>query len=244
MLGRSHVISGLAGASILLSATPTLTNHLPTATAGVAIIAGSAILPDIDHPGATVSRSLPPVTQMFSQIVASASGGHRKGTHSIFGWVVFGLLAYCLSLWHVVIPSFSVFGYPVAIGDTAIGLGLLAGFLAAISLTALHLDPLGVPSYVVAFVMLIVGSKGDIDPILVGLFVTYGTMIHSVFGDCLTTEKVPLLYPLSKKQIGLPVLGKTGSGLESLYVLVLTVLIVVAPSLVPWIQSNYVSWLQ
>ncbi|WP_262925695.1 metal-dependent hydrolase [Kocuria atrinae] len=71
---------------------------LPVGDAGVVtgalICAGAALLPDIDHPSGTVARSLPPFSGWLARIVSRLSGGHRRGTHSVIGLLVFTLLAW------------------------------------------------------------------------------------------------------------------------------------------------------
>lgn len=241
MLGRSHTISGIAAASLILTFTQVGTNGPTRAATAIALIAGSAILPDIDHPGATISRSIPPVSQAISRVVSRLAGGHRKGTHSILGWNVFGILAGFTSLWHLTIPAFTVIAFDVPSIVVAPGLGIIAGFLAGIALAALHLDPGGVPGWIIALLMVGVGSISGLSPILAGVLVSVGCMVHAVFGDGLTTQGVPYLYPFIKTNFRFPVLGKTGSQKETIYVVILGVFAImvplIQPVIIPWIQG-------
>jgi len=87
MLGKSHLLVGAAG-YLTIGQTALVAighGHLGPGeiAAGTVVCAGAAMLPDIDHPGATVSRSLGPVTWTISRFVSRVAGGHRKGTHSI-----------------------------------------------------------------------------------------------------------------------------------------------------------------
>ncbi len=240
MLGRSHVVSGLAGASLILTFTD-LSDRPEVAATTVALVAGSAILPDIDHPGATISRSLPPVTQVLSRLVSMVSGGHRKGTHAIIGWLSFGLVAFMLASWQWEAPALTLGMLKLPAGMVSPGLGLIAGFLAGIALTALHLDPGGVPGWVVAIVMGGIAARADMDPSVVGALVTVGCAIHVVVGDGLTPQGVRYLYPFIKTRFRFPVLGKAGSQREIMYVTVLAAIAVIAPLfqtvVIPWTQA-------
>src|ERR1022692_2944317 len=86
MLGRDHA---LTGAFVFAALGPTL--HVTGAhlAAGVALTAGAGVLPDIDHPDSTISRSFGFLTEAFAWLVDRLSGGHRRGTHSLFGIAVF-----------------------------------------------------------------------------------------------------------------------------------------------------------
>ena len=84
-MGRTH---GTSGAVAFLAAIPLLHQaglSLTPLTVPVAALAaaGAATLPDLDHPQATVSRSLGLVTVWLSRLVAWCTGGHRGGTHSL-----------------------------------------------------------------------------------------------------------------------------------------------------------------
>lgn len=107
MMGPSHAACG-AAAWVALTADYTITlagaavpvgfGLLPVGDAGVLtgalICAGAALLPDIDHSGGTVSRSLPPFSRWLARLVVGLAGGHRRGTHSLIGLGVFVLLAW------------------------------------------------------------------------------------------------------------------------------------------------------
>ncbi|HEY0805295.1 MAG TPA: metal-dependent hydrolase [Pseudonocardiaceae bacterium] len=105
--GPTHAVMGLAawGAVALLAGSRGIPVDVPTWLAGAALTSGAALLPDLDHPPATVSRSFGPVTKVVSHGVDFASvsiynltrlkgdphrnGGHRTFTHT----VVFAALA-------------------------------------------------------------------------------------------------------------------------------------------------------
>lgn len=233
MLGRSHTISGLAAASICLTLNP---QPVPTIIATTALVAGAAIAPDLDHSGATISRSLPPLTKVVSHGVNIISGGHRKGTHSVVGWLILGVLAYFASLWHVTIPEIDSAVLTIHETTLNMGAGLLIGFMAGIALTALHLDPGGVPGWFVAAGMAIMGFLVAMNPLIIAVCMAGGAAVHSVAGDMLTTEGVPLLYPFITTNLRVPILGDTGSTREKAYVISLTAVAVAFPVI------YYIGW--
>src|SRR5699024_12320128 len=60
--------------------------------AGAVVATGAALLPDIDHPGATVSRSGGLLTRPLSRAVSRAAG-HRGGNHTPLAVAAFTALA-------------------------------------------------------------------------------------------------------------------------------------------------------
>src|SRR5688500_2273849 len=86
MMAPQHALTGAVAWSVVvatqqLSATVLL--------AGYVVCAGAALWPDIDHPGSTVSRCLGFGTGALSWVICKLTGGHRRGTHSLFGVAVF-----------------------------------------------------------------------------------------------------------------------------------------------------------
>jgi membrane-bound metal-dependent hydrolase YbcI (DUF457 family) len=108
-MGRSHAVSGgsvwLAGCAALTAAGVAI--DPATIAVGGLVAAGSALLPDMDHPGATVAHALGPATRLAARGVSwlgdwlrdhtcgccttSTTGGHRTITHTAVGAVVAGL---------------------------------------------------------------------------------------------------------------------------------------------------------
>jgi membrane-bound metal-dependent hydrolase YbcI (DUF457 family) len=95
--GPTHAVMGLSawGAVSLLAVTHGLPMDAQTWLAGAALTSGAALLPDLDHPPATVSRSFGPVTEVASRGVDAISVGiyntirlkgdpHRNGGHRTF----------------------------------------------------------------------------------------------------------------------------------------------------------------
>lgn len=190
MLGRTHASSGVV---LALAAVPALTSlgvvgNAWTVPLLVAAAAGGAMCPDLDHPRATVARSVGPVTGLLSRFVDQLSGGHRHGTHSLLGAAIFT----------------GITGLLMEIGGLAAG--LWCGFLFAVGFAALQLGFSKRSMLVHTIVSLAVGvllvRLATADALLVPLdLVTWGFGIGYVshlLTDALTKEGVPLLYPLVK----------------------------------------------
>ena len=56
---------------------------LPVLAAGALVSAGAAVLPDIDHPGSSASRTFGPASQLTALGIGTLAGGHRQRTHSL-----------------------------------------------------------------------------------------------------------------------------------------------------------------
>src|SRR3984957_9217773 len=102
MLGRDHALSGAVAFAALA---PALHVHEAFLAAGVVLTAGAGVLPDIDHPDSTISRSFGFLTEWFAWVVDRISGGHRHGTHSLVGIVVFSAGAYFAGLYQLSGPK-------------------------------------------------------------------------------------------------------------------------------------------
>lgn len=192
-MGRTHATSGAV--AFLALVPPLRSAGVEVGGVGVAVgaiaAAGAAMLPDLDHPGASMSRALGPITGLLARLVGFLSGGHRQGTHSILGVAV------------AVAVSVGV----ILAGDVAVGLGL--AFLASLALTALRVKFFKMTA-VHTILCLIVGvaltslSIWDWVPVWsLPWAVGIGVMAHIV-GDCLTKEGCPLLWPLPWRLAVLP----------------------------------------
>ena len=185
MMGRTHALSGAVGMLAVTPAvsavTPSLTPHGPVAlAAGTVVAAGAALLPDLDHPRATVARSLGPVTGALSKVVAAVSGGHRQATHSVAGVLLAaGLFGVAGSAggWWAWVPVTLLAGLAVA----AVGLSKPVAAWAGAGLVVAASAVAGVD----------LGSW-------LGLSVAIGCAAH-LAGDCATVQGCPLLWPWRRR---------------------------------------------
>ena len=182
MMGRTHALSGAAAylAAAPLLAARGLDTSATALLVGAVAAAGAGMLPDLDHPKASIARSMGPVTHVLARGVAWLSGGHRNGTHSILGLAVFTVIA-------VAVCAFG--GWPLAI---------LLALLFSLGLTALDIVRL---SGVVYGVLLAVGTFALMGTTLWELYpvdtipwaVGIGVAAH-IAGDMLTPQRCPLLW--------------------------------------------------
>lgn len=196
MMGSTHAVSGLAAGLALAPVVglDTLTDAALFAT----VVAGYALLPDLDCHGATASRLLGPVTGLGSRALSWCSvrlyqatrgpaeegsrshGGHRHATHCLAFVLLAGGAAAGTSLispW--VVAGWLAFG--VLAAAAALGAWILpaAGITAAVALLADGGDPLAV----------LAGMQG-----WCGLAVAAGTVTHLI-GDGCTVSGVPFFAP-------------------------------------------------
>lgn len=80
MMGRQHVVVG-AGAWLLVA--PSLAVSIPQAIAGTLVAGGAGLLPDVDHPDATIAHTWEPVSVWLAEAVQAIAGKHRSVTHSL-----------------------------------------------------------------------------------------------------------------------------------------------------------------
>lgn len=200
MLGKNHLLVGTAGFLVAGQATSTMLGDPlsgPELICGAVVCAGAAMLPDIDHPQATVARSLGPVTGFLSRVVSKLAGGHRNGTHSLLAlFLVYlgmgALLAWGPEPWTALAVCFFF---------TSLALRTLTeadGFVCA-----------ALSAFIAAGLVLI-----SPDPAWLAFAVAFGHLLHLV-GDVLTPEGVPPLWPVSKVRISIPIVGHTGDWREN-----------------------------
>ena len=207
MLGRDHALLGasaaLAGGQTGWAALGHPALSVGQLAAASAVVAGFALLPDIDEPGSTVSRRFGPVSRAVSEATNKLAGGHRAATHSLlFVGLVFGAmwLAAKHPMADVVTVGLSVM---LSIGMLVPGRfarhGLIFGAVApaaaawAVWTATVHTE------HTWAWLPWAAAA---------------GVALHLV-GDMLTVEGVPLLWPFKWRQ-GVPLLGHTDSLREQL----------------------------
>lgn len=231
MMGSSHALSGAAAWTAATAVAPGAFGIVPldpaSVTAGAVVCAGAALLPDADHPSATIAHSIPVAGSAVAGAVGAATGGHRHGMHSLLAVAVVAACSWWLgTLWWQPtpeLPRFSIGGTLAAVALTAFGTKVLR-----ITRTWFNAWLVGlVAALALAWVM--PEANGWLP-----LCVTLGYAIH-LLGDMLTTGGVPLLWPFRVNPpkavanaplasrlwqrngyFAVPVLGNTGSGVEAI----------------------------
>ncbi|MEU4804906.1 metal-dependent hydrolase [Actinosynnema sp. NPDC023587] len=200
MLGRTHAATGWCAG---LALAPLLGAHtLAQAVVVATVTAGSALIPDLDHPVSRASRLIAPVTGLLSTAVRWTSGAvyqltkgpadedvagvHRHLTHT----VVFAALLGWWTTWWV-----SVTGPWAAV--TALAIAVL-----------LAVDALGdwLVLVVIGVALLWVGRGDPLAELAgitewLGIAIGVGCVVHCL-GDALTLSGCPFLWPI-------PIAGET-----------------------------------
>jgi membrane-bound metal-dependent hydrolase YbcI (DUF457 family) len=201
MLGRSHVVMSGAGyvtAAILVPSLVGQAHVAPLQLAAGTVIAGAGgLLPDLDHPEATISRSIGPLTKVLSRTTNKLMGGHRQGTHSLLFIVALAIGLY-ISLLQ------SDIGKLVSFAIVALGVALLLD-----AFTKLELIERVCGALVIATI-----TSTILTPLLIIPALLIGVALHDA-ADSLTPEGVPVLWPVKTYRFRLP-LVRTGSAGELL----------------------------
>ena len=205
MLGYSHATSGALG---WLAVSPIIGELLgkplgPKELAvGTIACAGAALLPDIDHPQATIAYTFGPISHMVSKGVHAIAGGHRQATHSIGFAVLMGGVCQALTLGGNKASIITMF------------------FLASFAFRGLHLVLPFMP-YAMKNFTVILQAAGMTYLMTkwmpgswwwLGLAVFMGCIIHLI-GDSLTPEGVPWFYP-NRWRLAIPIISHTGNIME------------------------------
>lgn len=225
MMGRSHAISGAAGWLGVCAAAAPLVGRPPVVvtTCGAVVAAAAALLPDVDHPQSTVSRSLGPVTGTIARVVSRASDtirdatcgccttrggdGHRTLTHTAVFAVAAGV---------VVSAAGWVGGHITAAIAVAASIGL-----ASLVVRLRRRTRAAVPALAIAAAAAIAHWGHDVTWWWLGLPVGLGVLLHAL-GDAATHSGAPLLWPLRVRgcrwqRVGTPRWARfrTGSPVET-----------------------------
>lgn len=196
MLGRTHAVTA---ATAWLGVAPPLALTPGQVALGAVLAAGAGMAPDTDMPRSHIGRTYGPVTSWPCQFIERVSGGHRQGTHSFVGVAAFTAAAVAceqaggwprgILIW--ILLGAACRALDIAIpGHQATSAGIHAVTMGAVTLLVLDMDT----SLVLPAVMLV------------------GCVIH-LAGDCLTEERCPLLWPLSKRRVGVG-LAEVGGWVE------------------------------
>jgi membrane-bound metal-dependent hydrolase YbcI (DUF457 family) len=207
MLGQSHAISGALG---WFAIAPAVSAAVGTPLSGSELVigglvtAGAALLPDLDHPQATVSHFLGPVSVAVSRVVNTLAGGHRQATHSL---LFAGLVGAATS------AAGAAFGRDAVL--------VLLFFMAGLALRGLGIAPprknavaAGIAVACEAAVIVWAADRWLPPGVwwwLPGAMVL-GCLLH-VTGDCCTPERCPIFWP-SKKRYGIGIISHTGNFAE------------------------------
>lgn len=202
MMGHTHALSGAVAwfAAAPLVGMVYMPLRLPDLVAGAVICAGAALLPDIDHPSATIAQTYGPITHLLSRGVNAISGGHRHMTHSLlFVALAAGITEGMAMLSPVAVQVFVALLIGFALRGLAIGVpGRRIG--SAVVNAMVNAGLLG------GFALLRVEYRW------IGFAVGLGCLVHLI-GDCITTEGCPLLWP-SLRNFTVPVVPSTGGRVE------------------------------
>lgn len=194
MMGRTHALSGAvayAALAPLLHATPT------QVAVGAVCTAGAALLPDLDHPRASATRALGPVTMGAGWLVRTLSGGHRHGSHSLVG-----------------IGAFAAIGWLCSLGEFASMAALWV--LASLAVRAFRRrDPIA--ERVLVAVVMAGGawwlvSHYDLHAWFLPLSIGLGATAH-LLGDAMTEQGIRPLWPVSRWHMRIATID-TGKGVE------------------------------
>ncbi|HLR94915.1 MAG TPA: metal-dependent hydrolase [Jiangellaceae bacterium] len=230
MMGGHHAISG-AATWLALTGTATIGDRAlgaglldltgPEVLAGAVVATGAALLPDIDHPTATIARSAGAASKLATTAVSSATG-HRGATHTLLAVAVFtlvGALASRLDVsWHV----------PIA-GQVQLGTVIVVTALCAIAVRALKVVRGALLPWVIGLGCGLLAALAAPEttvwlPVAIGL----GALVH-LLGDLATTDGIPFpTWPLVLKpsqraasplwqadgDVAVPILGNAGSARE------------------------------
>ncbi|MCX5066685.1 metal-dependent hydrolase [Micromonospora lupini] len=221
-MGRTHALSGATGWLVGCAALTAITEPVPAhvVVAGAVISAGWALVPDLDHPNATASISLGPVTGAMSWVTAAVSrvvsrvtcgccdgdsDGHRALTHTGAFAVVMGVLL-GVAGWRVGAAA----GVPVV--------GVSAALAVRGLVSRRRRGWLGI--MVVAVAVGATLAEGGPGWWWIGLPAAWGAWAHCL-GDAMTLSRCPLWWPLRVRgcrwqPVGSPrwLRFRTGSGAE------------------------------
>lgn len=199
MMGPTHALSGVAAYLGAAAVADTFITHAgPGELAlGSLLAAGAALAPDLDHHNSTATHTYGFLTGGISRVIRLISGGHRGGTHSILGTAVAVGLAYAASL-------------------SVIATGVVCWVLGGVAARAFGLVSIVYPKVSGATRALIVAAATAalmyfapqavwVLPLAVGI----GWAAH-IAGDCITNMGCPLGWPLSQRNLGLPLVDTDG----------------------------------
>lgn len=241
MMGSNHAISGAAAWIAVTGTTGPVLGILPMEPAGVLtgalLCAGAVMIPDADHPQATIAFSVPGGSAIAG-VVGAATGGHRKGMHSLLAVIIATLAVYFITTGDVLEQlTIHVEQWPVPLPLATIA---IIAACTCFSVKVLKIVSTWPRAWLVGGLLAIATTVLFPDlaswlPLCIGI----GYLTH-IAGDMLTSGGVPLLWPWMPEQpkivrgtflshiwrpngaFALPLLGNTGSWREWVFGLALT----------------------
>lgn len=235
-MGRTHVmLAGTIGFAIAAPLSVHVMGHpmsIGETFAFAATTAGYGILPDLDHPSGTLARLLGPITRSIAVVVHSISGGHRKGTHTI--WMA-GLMVGLVTL------LAARFGNQAEIPIAFVGFYLTAMVL------KLARHPTSGSAEITYLVEASAATAACYFLLDNWTWLPFGVgagVIGHIIGDILTTEGVPILYPLFPRfVVKIPILGHTDGAREHVFAfLLMPVMAYVAAAVVTGNHWYAIDW--
>lgn len=181
MMGKAHVLTGVLAAVVWAQQISATWADLAV---GAIAVTGASLVPDIDCGSSTVSNTFGPVSRALSWMTRKATGGHRRGTHSIGGTAILAL---------VVQTALDHRGTWWSIAVLTVVLSLcMAGPLRLLRIRGWVDDVAPVPIACAA-------AWWEAVPLrLVPAALVIGVSVH-VLGDMITKRGCPVLWPLSRK---------------------------------------------
>jgi membrane-bound metal-dependent hydrolase YbcI (DUF457 family) len=167
---------------------------------GGALACGAGMLPDTDMPRSNFGRTYGPLTRWPCEVVGWAAGGHRQGTHSLLGILVFTVFAVMVARaggWVLAVAVWMLLGA----GCRALGLGGPRTRVVVVHALTMGLVTLG-----------LVVTAVDVGVVFPAA-VLVGCVTH-VAADTLTDGGCPWGWP-SQAGVGVPVFA-TGGPVEPL----------------------------
>ncbi len=192
MIGRTHAASGWCAGLAMAPAVGM--GDIDSALVFASVTTGAALLPDIDHPKAIISRSIGPITGLVSRAFRGLSGtmyrttrtdkdGRGEGTHRflthtlIFSLILGGLVSAVTALGDWVAVAVVAL-LMVLLAAKALGEWVLFVALGAAAIVLVN-DPV---------------NTLESMSVVLGVAVTLGCVVH-ILGDWLTEAPVPMLWP-------------------------------------------------
>lgn len=165
------------------------------------LVAGGALLPDLDTPTATLARAWGPISGLAAAGVGALAGGHRWGTHDL------------------VLAPVIVFALAAGGSLSTVGAGMVAAVAAGLIVAALGSIGRGRPGWIANLGVSTAAGWWHAELAaealaMIPAAVTIGVLVH-ILGDLVTPGgvPVPVVWLHRRRRIAVPIL-RTGGFLE------------------------------